>query len=42
MSFNAGGGGVPSKYNNFCDLDGVKKKELERRKKLRLEQVCFL
>lgn len=27
---------------NLCDFDGVKKKELERRKKLRLEQVCLL
>lgn len=26
---------------NLCDFDGVKKKELERRKKLRLEQVCL-
>ncbi|XP_037037523.1 uncharacterized protein LOC119075235 [Bradysia coprophila] len=24
---------------NFCDFDGIKKKEMERRKKLRLEQV---
>lgn len=40
MSLHAGGGGESSKYKHFCDLDGVKKKELERRKKLRLEQVC--
>lgn len=39
MSVNAAGKVESSRYNHLCDLDGVKKKELDRRKKLRLEQV---
>lgn len=40
MSVNGAASGKHSKIN-FCDFDGLKKKELERRKKLRLEQVCW-
>lgn len=40
MSVNGCASGINSKIN-FCDFDGIKKKELERRKKLRLEQVCL-
>lgn len=42
MSANTAGKAEPNKYAPFCDFDNIRKKDLERRKKLRLEQVCIL